>query len=66
MTVQELIDILNTVEDKTKDVNIETGDDGDWFCDDALIVYEVKDLDIGIIISDDIENDQGDYRIVYA
>lgn len=66
MTVQELIDILNTVEDKTKDVNIETEIHGGWYCKDALIVYECKDIDIGIIISDDKWNEQNEDRIVYA
>jgi hypothetical protein len=66
MTVQELIDILNTVEDKTKDVNIETEHYGSWNCEDALIVYECKDIDIGIIISSDKWNEQNEDRIVYA
>lgn len=67
MTVQELIDILSKVEDKGKDVNIETSYfEGEYVCQDARIVYECKNLDIGIIISEDLENEQHYDRIIYA
>ena len=67
MTVQELIDILSKVEDKSKNVNVETSYfEGEYVCQDARIVYECKDLDIGIIISDDLENEQNEDRIIYA
>lgn len=67
MTVQELIDILSKVEDKSKKVNTETSYfDEEYVCQDALIVYEVKDFDFGIIISNDLENGQHEDRIIYA
>lgn len=68
MTVQELIDILDKVEDKSKDVWVECFDKLDgYFSRDALIIYALDDQPEGIIISNDVENEsEDDNRIVYG
>lgn len=68
MTVQELIEILYKVEDKTKDVCVECYDSvDDYHSKDALIVYSLGDEPIYIIISNDSENKQQDPdRTVYG
>lgn len=68
MNVQELIDILLKVEDKSKKVWVECYDRVDgYFSRDALIVYALDDQPEGIIISNDSENEsQDDNRTVYG
>ena len=68
MNVQELIDILLKVEDKSKEVWVECYDlvEG-CFSRDALIVYALDDQPEGIIISNDSENEShDDNRTVYG
>lgn len=68
MTVQDLIDILNKVENKSLNVIVECYDSiDDYHTKDALIVYSLSDEPIGIIISNDSENRQQDTdRNVYG
>lgn len=75
MTVQELIDKLNKVEDKTKPVVIEVKNynysehEYEYVCNgDPLCVYETTGFEIGqgiIFISDDSKNEQEEERIEY-
>ena len=65
-TVQELIDALNQVEDKTKEVCIEIDNYGSWHCRDLHIVYEAEEYPhIGVVLSGDIENEQRETRTIY-
>lgn len=65
-TVQELIDALNQVEDKSKEISIELYFAGRWNCHDLHIVYECEEYPyIGVVLSGDIDNEQHETRTVY-
>lgn len=65
MTVQELIDKLNKVEEKNKEVWIEVHDEhGDFVTTDQLnIVYSIDTDELWL--SDDINNTREELRITY-